>query len=190
MAEKVKIELTGVFAWLKANKGKIKAKRIREIAAAAGAQAWYEWATGSGPGAAQGKLADRGSERAWDALRLTPRSEQYQKRQRKVFGKTLPYRSPKSNGVHMMNIIDRPGIGWNAKATGRDPVVVKITFPGARALNLFSAKSGKQIYKDEFLQLNEQAKDEGSAVSMRALALLWQFLRDEISGTGATTNVG
>lgn len=90
-------------------------------------------------------------------FRFSPRSEGYQRRQRKRFGKALPYVSPTRAGTkgagHLRSIVTRPGRGHRitARNVPSPEVRTRLRLPAARILNLIKKPYG-QRYRDEFLR--------------------------------------
>lgn len=167
----------GLWDWLQ--RFPVPARMLSRCAKLACAMAWDEWARGYGPGATVGKLKDRFKESAWDKYDFISRSNNYNKWQMRVFGTTLPYRSPKKQ-VHMADIIAVPNVGFRVRTTAtKGGVVARITFPGARRLNIVKGPTAK-LYRKEFLRLQESA--EGPCIVHRSLTLLWSLLRAQMRG--------
>jgi hypothetical protein len=80
----------------------------------------------------------------------------------------------------MADIIAVPNVGFRVRtAAVKGGVVARITFPGARRLNIIKEPYGRW-YRQQFLKLMESG--EGPCVTRRALTLLWSTLRAELRG--------
>lgn len=153
--------------------------------------AMYEWATGVGPVATH--LKDRMAPTAFTVYGFTKRSAKYQTKQMKAHGIIRPYFSPRridisallvgtlkgnlqmvlsqaqrmSKAPHMANLITKPGIGFTLTTKARARLVtVKITYPGARALNAGGAKNA--IYRTELADWSKGGSRDAKAVIARA----------------------
>ncbi len=109
----------------------------------------------------------RFSDSAKGALSLSTRSAKYEKRQIKVLGRPRPFFSPKRKLAHMQNVIRVPGIGHNVtnRNLGVGSVAVRLTLPGARALN--ATRKGNKNYAAEFLNLTRPGQYGYDAVSQQ-----------------------
>lgn len=178
----------GLWAWLD-TQGKEASSRLREMIAEAHALAFAEFVSGGRTKSAgkipmDGGLGMRFSERAYDVLGLSKRSEKYTKRKRRMFGRDLPYVSPSKRGhIHLRDLMRFRGTGWQVRPAGRGRVVsTRLTLPGLRQLNQIRAPYGK-VYRDEFLQLGGRARHQFEAIRARAHQLFFERLQAEIAAT-------
>jgi len=122
----------------------LRANILRRFQRAALKGALNDWATRSGW---PGLMTRFDPSMSW-RLSLTERSENYQKRQRKLYGKATPYfspwRSPKIDGrpvPHIRDALRNPG-GIRVTAKNQPGLVIaELKLPGARKLNLLNRVS-------------------------------------------------
>jgi hypothetical protein len=180
----------GLWAWLDAHPDAIGRRRIKELSVEAQQEAWADFMAGKSEDAGIGL---RFSPRGWDALGLTHRGAKYEARKaKKMGGRNLPYVSP-NNGPHMRDLLKVRGAGYNV-ASGRDAagpggVRTTLTLPGARGTLNRIAKAQGAIYRREFLQLQERARHQGTAILNEAVKLFMSKLLAEIETAQARSLV-
>ncbi|MBA3685243.1 MAG: hypothetical protein H0W72_08385 [Planctomycetes bacterium] len=147
---------------------------IRTIARQAVKQATQEFATRTG----RESLDFRFSDKAFGPLQLKPRSVKYRKRQTSLFGRALPFTSPRRKVGHMRDLVRLPVAGHRVsnKNGGSGDVVAQLTVTGARILNR------RPEYRAEFLNLNRggRGQDATSArwITGRAIDLMRRYLQE------------
>ena len=179
-ADRGRVQATGVFAWLKANDHKVPKARLKELGTIALAEAWRQFAQGDGEGAVDGGLPGFFRETSFQRLGLRRRSDRYRARQRRIYGKELPLRSPKKGSGHLADLIRQPGVGFRSVAqSSQGTVFATLRMPGARVLNLF-ARGDMPAYKAEFFGQRVPPR-----VSLIAAKLFWQWLTEEVQETSS-----
>lgn len=191
---KIKMEGSGLFAFLKSHGTGVRTCVIADIVAQAQGQAFVEWCERSG----DVSLAVRFEPRGFGLKRFTERSKGYQTKQRKwMGGQTTPYVSPRvpellavakaitaphrnarrilqalaTRHEHARDVVRTRGTGFNVRTTGGTRVVrTKLTLPGLRQLNQIRAPKG-DIYRREFLGFNAGGKADGLWIRARAQEL-------------------
>jgi len=158
---RVDIEATGIFA--AALSGKVEGI-MRRNGRKGMRQAFEEWCLAKGlPG-----LGARFRAQYAGSLQLTPRSIGYRNRQVRKYGSAHPYVSPVMNKTHMRDLVNKPDAGFRLRAKNiPGQVVVLMTLPGARVLNLLTGEAA--VYRREFLRLRHPSgQRDALALTARA----------------------
>lgn len=102
----------------------------------------------------QGGLGAHFREEFASSLGMTPRGKFYERRKLRRRGRVDPFYSPgASKGGHLRDLIKQPGSGYRMSAPRGQQIAIRVTFPGARKLNLIRSPYGAK-YRAEFLRLN------------------------------------
>lgn len=181
MALEIEFDESGMFVWLQNNRGNLTPERLKFFARLAARTALTDYAAGR----IKPSLQDKFEPNAFATYDLSPRSDNYEKFQRRVFGRVLPYFSPKTrkgaSNEHMRDILKRPGDGYRVNVQNETAAVVAVLkLPGARILNIIKQPWG-EIYRREFLSFIGTGAKDAAAITGHAMRLFYQYLKDEVS---------
>lgn len=168
----INIDYNGLWAGL--SDKPYREKTVIRVARATLKEVMVEFANRKG----RASLDFRFTDAAFSVLDLAPRSEKYQKRQKRVLGRVRPFFSPTRKSAHMQNIIRIPDVGHrvalrNFGKGGEGIIVTRLSLPGARPLNAASLRKGRRPtgrslgYASEFLNLTRPGTAGFDGVSAR-----------------------
>ncbi len=183
MAASVKLSAEGLWSWIMGNPDLVRKERVVAALRKAQKQAITEWcALPAGPVG----LAGRFIPSAFSTLGLTPRSQSYQKRQRKTLGAAIPYVGPLNRGKQLSPsgsmrraVLSDGGHRITNKNNGGTVATTILSLGGARILNIGSSKNAA-AYRREFLGLDRGGRRDVDWIVTRANDLASQFILREI----------
>lgn len=167
----------GLWAWLDRHRDRIRSTQLRADVKKADKRAFGEWMMrDQSPSMADNFSAENRSGR----LQFAERTARYQWRKIKIFGRVIPYVSPRRK-VHMRDIVTTPA-GFTVRATGGGDSEVRsvMRVRGARVLNYVSV-----VYRREFLGFHRpQRAPDRKWILLRRNAIVRELLSARLAKAG------